>query len=406
MSWTTGLDRLLAEGVDRLRGRRYGLLGHGASLTRDLVPAHLALAGRDAAPAALFGPEHGYYGVEQDMAPAADARDPWIGVPILSLYGETVDTLRPDPSAFRGLDLLVVDLQDVGARYYTYAATAVWAAEAALAAGCEVWVLDRPNPIGSAVEGNLLADGYTSFVGAFPGLPPRHGLTFAELVRWQGRRLGWDDQAVTCWTLDGWDAASLWPAQVGARAFLPPSPNMPTVHIALLYPGGCLIEATELSEGRGTTRPFQLAGAPGLDPRALAARLDAASLPGIAFVPTYFKPQFQKHAGAVCGGVELFVTDPDTFRPYRTGVELLWALRAEAPERFAWRHAPYEFVTDQPAVDLLAGTDHLRLALDAGDRAALDAWIASWPADEAAFRAECEDALLYPRPAGDAGRSR
>jgi uncharacterized protein YbbC (DUF1343 family) len=405
MSWLAGLDLLLDRGLDRLRGRRYGLLGHGASLTRGLVPAHLALAERDAAPAALFGPEHGYYGVEQDMAPAADARDPWTDVPILSLYGETVETLRPDPSAFRDLDLLVVDLQDVGARYYTYAATAVWAAEAALAAGCEVWVLDRPNPIGSTVEGNLLADGYTSFVGAFPGLPPRHGLTFAELVRWQARRLGWDDGAVTYWALDGWDAPGLWPEGLaGAPAFLPPSPNMPTVHIALLYPGGCLVEATELSEGRGTTRPFQLVGAPWLDPRSLAARLDTLELPGIAFVPTYFKPQFQKHVGAVCRGVEMFVTDPDVFRPYRTGVELLWALRAEDPERFAWRHAPYEFVIDQPAVDLLAGTDTLRLALDAGDRAALDAWIATWPADEAAFRAEREDALLYPRPAADSRR--
>jgi len=390
----TGLDRLLAA-PRRLAGRRYGLLAHGASVTADLRPAHLALAASPAGPpAVLFGPEHGYYGVEQDMVAAASARDPWTGVPILSLYGDDPASLVPRPGAFAGLDLLLVDLQDVGSRYYTYAATAVWAAEAALAAGCEVWVLDRPNPLGGErVEGNLPEPGFESFVGAF-ATPVRHGLTLAELALLEARRRGWRD-GLEVWAMEGWSRDMTW--EETGRPFLAPSPNMPTPLTALVYPGGCLVEATELSEGRGTTRPFQLAGAPGIDPVALAGRL-ASRVPGAAFVPTYFRPQFQKHAGRACGGVEIVVTDPARFAPYRAGVELLAACRETAPEVFAWRREAYEFVREIPAIDLLARTARCREAIDsgaAGDRAALDDWMASWAADEAEFRREREEVLLY-----------
>src|SRR5215213_9738755 len=190
MTVRTGLDRLLAD-TSRLAGRRYGLLAHGASITGEGRPIHLALAASPAGvPAALFGPEHGYYGIEQDMIAADGGKDPWTGAPVHSLYGDSEDTLRPCPAAFAGLDLLVIDLQDVGSRYYTYAATGIWAAEAALAAGCEVWVLDRPNPLGGdVVEGSLLGAGYESFVGAFR-LPVRHGLTLGELFRLEARRRG------------------------------------------------------------------------------------------------------------------------------------------------------------------------------------------------------------------------
>jgi uncharacterized protein YbbC (DUF1343 family) len=389
---STGLDRLLAE-PRRLAGRRYGLLAHGASVTADLRPAHRALAASPAGPpAVLFGPEHGYYGVEQDMVAAESARDPWTGVPILSLYGEDSASLVPRPGAFSGLDLLLVDLQDVGCRYYTYAATAVWAAAAALAAGCEVWVLDRPNPLGGErVEGNLPEPGFESFVGAFR-TPVRHGLTLAELALLEARRRGWRD-GLAVWEMEGWSRATTW--EETGRPFLAPSPNMPTPATALVYPGGCLVEATELSEGRGTTRPFQLAGAPGVDPVALAGRLAARGLPGVAFVPTYFRPQFQKHAGRVCGGVELAVTDASGFASYRTGVELLAAFRDAAPEAFAWRRAAYEFVDEVPAIDLLARTARCREAIDSGDRGALADWVASWAADEAEFRREREEVLLY-----------
>ena len=389
--FAAGLDRLLDGGLDRLAGRRYGLLAHAASLTAELVPAHLALVAAGRPPAVLFGPEHGYYGVEQDMVAAQDAADPWTGVPIRSLYGASEASLVPAPEAFRGLDLLVVDLQDVGARYYTYAATAVWAAETALAAGCDVWVLDRPNPLGGErVEGNLLEPGYESFVGAFR-VPVRHGLTLGELVRLEAARRGLEGP-LEVWEMAGWTRGDGWP---GGRPFVAPSPNVPTLDVAALYPGGCLVEATRLSEGRGTTRPFRLVGAPWVDPPRLARRLAERGLGGAAFVPTYFRPQFQKHAGEVCGGVEIVVTDPAALAPYALGAELLMALAEHGPERFAWRDAPYEFVADRPAVDLLAGTDRLRRAIDARDRAALAEWVASWEADERAFDEERREALLY-----------
>ncbi|HVR06461.1 MAG TPA: DUF1343 domain-containing protein [Thermoanaerobaculia bacterium] len=396
----TGLDRLLAapQRLQQLRRRSYGLLAHGAAVTGDLRPVHRALAASPAGPPrALFGPEHGFYGIEQDMVAAAGGADPWTGAPIVSLYGDGVETLRPRPEAFAGLDLLLVDLQDVGARYYTYAATAVWAAEAALAAGLEVWILDRPNPLGGmTVEGNLPQAGYESFVGAFR-LPVRHGLTLGELVLLAARRGGWR-AAPQILTLDGWDRAMLW--QDTGLAWIAPSPNMPTAATALIYPGGCLVEATELSEGRGTTRPFHLTGAPGLDPPALADDLNARGLPGVAFLPACFRPQFQKHGGEVCGGVELVVTDPRRFRAYRTGVELLRAVARVAPDQLAWRRTAYEFVSDRPAIDLLTGGPQCRTALAAGG-GALDAWMDSWPADEAAFRRERRDVLLYPEAEGN-----
>jgi uncharacterized protein YbbC (DUF1343 family) len=343
---------------------------------------------------ALFAPEHGFHGVEQDMVPAADGDDPASGLPIRSLYGDDEASLKPSPGAFDGLDLLLIDLQDVGARYYTYAATAVWAAGAALEAGCEVWVLDRPNPLGGIVEGNLLDPELSSFVGAFR-LPVRHGLTLGELVRLESRRRGWRDEydrRPDVWPLDRWHRDDGWGA---GRAWRAPSPNLPTLESASVYPGVCLIEATEVSEGRGTTRPFQLVGAPGVDAEALAGRMQALRLPGVAFVASYFRPGFQKHAGAVCAGVEIVVTDPRAVRPYRLGVELLFALREVAGDAFAWRSEPYEFVSDRPAIDLLSGGEDLRRAVDAADREALDEWIAGWSADEAAFRRERSSVMMY-----------
>jgi uncharacterized protein YbbC (DUF1343 family) len=387
----TGLDRLL-DAPQPLAGRRWALLAHAAAVTADLVPAHLALARSGVPPAVLFAPEHGYYGVEQDMVPAAGGRDPLTGLPIRSLYGDSEASLRPSPEAFEGLDLLVVDLQDVGARYYTYAATAVWAAEGALAAGCEVWVLDRPNPLGGeAVEGNLPREGFESFVGAFR-LPVRHGLTLGELVLLEARRRGWPEQALEIWPVRGWRRSRLWPE--AGRPWIAPSPNLPAFSTALLYPGACLVEATGLSEGRGTTRPFHWVGAPGVDAGAVTDLLTARRLPGVRFVPVYFRPQFQKHRGEVCAGVETVVTDRRAFRPYRTGIELLAAFREAAPAVFAWREAAYEFVADRPALDLLTGGEACRRALESGR--GLTDWIASWAADEETFREERRGVLLYP----------
>ena len=386
----TGLDRLLAE-PEVLGGRRYGLLANAASVTAEMEPIHLALARcAPAPPALLLAPEHGFHGVEQDMVPAAESRDPWTDIPIESLYGDSEESLAPDPAVFGGIDLLLIDLQDVGARYYTYAASAVWAAQAAVRADCEVWLLDRPNPLGGeVVEGNLRQPGFESFVGAF-ALPVRHGLTLAELVLLEARRGGWSD-GIAAWRLDGWRRSMLWPEL--ERPWVAPSPNIPSFATALVYPGACLFEGTVLSEGRGTTRPFELVGAPGIDPPELAARLAQAPLQGVTFTPVCFRPQAQKHAGELCGGVQTHVTAPDAFHSYRAGVELLAAVREVAGESFGWRAEPYEFVADRPAVDLLSGDRALRRALDGGG--GLEAWLGSWAADEESFRGERRGILLY-----------
>jgi uncharacterized protein YbbC (DUF1343 family) len=385
----TGLDRLLAA-PGSLKGRRYGLLAHGASVTAELRPAHLALVSAGAPPTVLFGPEHGYHAVEQDMVPSEDQRDPWTGLPIRSLYGASKGTLRPGSGAFEGLDLLIVDLQDVGARYYTYAATAVWAAQVAVESGCQVWVLDRPNPLGGeVVEGNLRGEGLESFVGAFP-TPVRHGLTLGELVRWQlGARQGEDFLQV--WQLAGWERRMHWPDT--GLPWVAPSPNMPCYDTAAVYPGLCLLEATSLSEGRGTTRPFRLVGSPEVEPLELWHALDALGLPGLGFLPCYFRPQFQKHTGDLCCGVEVVVTDPRSVRSYAAGVRLLEVLWRQVGGEGFWRAEPYEFVADRPAIDLLAGSEVLRRRLEAGQD--LGPWIASWELDVAAFREQREAWLLY-----------
>ena len=386
----TGLDRLLQQS-EKLRGRRYGLLSNLAARAASLEPIHLALARRGIeSPQRLFGPEHGFYGVEQDMIASTDDIDPWTGLDIVSLYGATSDSLIPPASRFEDLDLLVVDLQDVGCRYYTYAASAIWAAAVALDQGCEVWILDRPNPLGGvAIEGNLPRNDLRSFVGAF-SLPPRHGLTLGELSRLEARRSNWPD-GLKIWEVEGWKRNLLW-SDTGIP-WTPPSPNLPSLECTLLYPGLCLVEGTELSEGRGTTRPFQLVGAPGIDPIALAEALSGRELPGVDFVPTYFRPQFQKHAGQLCGGVEVRVTDGRKLRPYLCGVELLFAAKSVSPERFAWRQQPYEFVSEHPAIDLLTGDVCLRNAVDDGTLPS--DWIESWRDDETAFREECSTVLLY-----------
>lgn len=389
----TGLDRLLAE-TGPLTGRRYGLLCHQASVSLALEPCHLALARRGVPPAVLFGPEHGFYGVEQDMVPADNQTDPLSGCPIVSLYGDQAESLRPQPEAMEGLDLLVVDLQDVGARYYTFAATAVWSAEVALEAGLEVWVLDRPNPLGGDVlEGNLPDPAYQSFVGAF-SLPVRHGLTLGEILLLEAQRRGWERRAIRIFEAPEWRRSVT--VEGWQRPWVAPSPNMPSAETVWLYPGGCLVEGTELSEGRGTTRPFRLIGAPQVDPREIVADLEALTLAGVRFLPTYFRPLAQKHAGEVCGGVEIVILEPQELEPLRLGVELLFAFARRLGDRFRWREKPYEFVTDRSAIDLLAGSDRLRMAIDDRDRVALDEWMSSFRTDVAVFRDERQGALLYP----------
>jgi uncharacterized protein YbbC (DUF1343 family) len=386
----TGLDVLRDQGFAPLRGRRVGLVCHPASVDAQLRhAADLFAAAPGVELTALFGPEHGFSGVAQDLIGVGDTTA--AGLRVHSLYGETVESLRPTPEQLRGLDALVIDLQDIGARYYTFQATMLYCLEACAACGVAVFVLDRPNPLGGvAVEGPSLREGFHSFVGPHD-IPTRHGLTMGELARLYRaeRRLNVELHVIAC---DGW-RRELSFEDTGLPWVLP-SPNMPTVDTALVYPGQCLIEGTNLSEGRGTTRPFELCGAPGIDPAALARRLEGEGLPGVRFRPAWFRPTFQKFAGQECGGVQLHVTDRDAFLPVRTGLTVLAALRELSGTRFAWRTETYEFVSDRPAIDLLFGSDRERRALEAGG-----SWkqiAAAWEPEEATFRERRKAYLLYP----------
>lgn len=386
----TGLERLAGPARRLVSGRRVGLLAHPASVDSRLGHALDALLAAGADVRVLFGPEHGFGGEAQDMEPVGgEARGPG-GRPLVSLYGATEETLSPGPGQLAGLDAVVIDLQDVGARYYTFVWTAVLCLRACHRAGVQAIVLDRPNPLGGEiVEGAPQGERFLSFVGLLP-IANRHGMTIGEIARLAAAVDG-TGAALEVVAMEGW-RRSMSAADTGLP-WVMPSPNMPTPDTALVYPGGCLVEATWASEGRGTTRPFELVGAPGIDPGGLARALGAFGLPGVRFRPATFRPAFQKHAGRPCGGVQIHVVDARAFLPYRTGVAVLLALRAAARGAFEWRDAPYEFVKEIPAVDLLAGSDAVRRGVEAG--APLDDVAATWAEGERAFAGARREHLLY-----------
>ena len=387
-STLTGLDVLLRDGHAALAGRRVGLLCHPASVDARLRhAAGLLHADPRFDLRALFGPQHGYRGETQDnMIEWAGYLDPLTGLPAHSLYGEH---RKPAPGMLEGLDVLVIDLQDVGARYYTFIWTMLLCLEACADAGVAVVVLDRPNPLGGVREGAVLDMDWTSFVGLAP-IPMRHGLTVGELGRWFVARfvLDVDLQVVA---MEGWRREDEFEAT--GLPWVLPSPNMPTVDTAFVYPGMCLLEGTSLSEGRGTTRPFEIFGAPGIDPDALCGSLTDRALPGAEFRPLHFQPTFQKHAGALCGGAQIHVTDRGAFRPVRTAVEILAAVRAVAPDALVWNPPPYEYETVKLPIDILAGGPALREAVDAGDDPRDLA--AAWEPDLVAFAGEVREFELY-----------
>ncbi|HKE13691.1 MAG TPA: DUF1343 domain-containing protein [Kofleriaceae bacterium] len=386
----TGLERLLDGEGPRLAGRRLGLIANPTTVDPDLVHAVDRLVGAGLGLVALYGPEHGLRGDAQYMEAVGEARDRRTGLPVYSLYGHTEASLSPAPETLAGLDTLLFDIQDVGSRYYTYAATMVLAMRACARAGVEVVVLDRPNPIGGElVEGGAVETGFGSFVGLL-SVPNRHGLTVGELARMvrEQERL---DLELTVVPMDGWRRDMRY-ADTGLPWVLP-SPNMPTEDTALVYPGMCLLEGSEISEGRGTTRPFELAGAPFVDAYALADELAAAELPGARFRPLAFTPTFEKHVGKPCGGVQIHVTDRRAFRPYLTGVAFLRAVRTRWPAEFAWRSRAYEFVDQVPAIDLLCGSAAVREGIDAG--ASLADLAATWADAERDFRQSRGAWLLY-----------
>lgn len=392
MSVKTGLEVAAARGFDFLRGKRVGAICNPTAVDAEF--RHLADLLR-AAPgvtlAALFGPEHGVRGAAQDMIGVDSSRDPKTGVPVHSLYGATFDSLKPTPESLKGLDALVFDIQDVGARYYTFVYTMALCMEAAAKAKIPFYVLDRPNPIGlEAVEGNIVHEGFKSFVGLYP-IATRHGMTAGELAKYFNveHGIGVDLTVIEC---DGLKRAMLW-EDLGLQ-FVPPSPNMPTVDTALVYPGLCLVEGTNMSEGRGTTRPFEIFGAPWVDPEAYAEALRSEKLPGVKIRPLNFLPTFQKHAKQDCGGVMLHVTDPRAFLSVRTGAAcILHAWRLGQGKGFDWRREKYEFVDDVLAIDLLFGTDSVRKAIEAGKD--LNACLDGFAPDLAAFKQKRARHLIY-----------
>ena len=398
-----GIDRLLDEpGLRReLRGRRVALLAHPASVTADLTHALDALAaiGPDVKLTAALGPQHGLRGDKQDnMVESDDFVDPALGIPVFSLYGEV---RRPTPAMLDTFDVLLVDLQDLGCRIYTFITTLRYVLEAAAAHGKSVWVLDRPNPVGRPVEGLTLRAGWESFVGA-GDMPMRHGLTLGELGHWFVRRLALDvDYRVI--EMHGWQPEAApgfgWP--LGERTWVNPSPNAPNLWMARCYPGTVMLEGTTLSEGRGTTRPLELFGAPGLDVPGLLRDMQHLApqwLRGCRLRPCWFEPTFHKHVRQLCAGVQVHVEDGAydhaAFRPWRLQALAFKALRRQRPDYELWRDFPYEYEHGRLAIDLINGSELLRHWVDdpASTAADLDA-LAS--ADERAWLEQRADVLIY-----------
>lgn len=370
MTLLTGLD-LVATGSlpRRLREARVGVLTHAAAIDRRGRDTLTVLAELGANVCLVFAPEHGFEADAQAEEAVASGEVSEAALRVVSLYGKTREELVPSREHLGTIDLLVIDLADVGSRYYTYVWTALLAARAARDAGIHTIVLDRPNPISGdprTLEGVPQSEGFLSFVGLEP-LPIRHALTAGEILAYfldrDGTPLG-REGALSVVSVVGWERHRT--AQAWGRPFVMPSPNMPTVETALVYPGGCLVEGTNLSEGRGTTAPFQLVGAPFLDGQALAQKLVQSGLPGAIVRPVTFRPSFEKHAGERCSGVMLHVVNPELFRPVATYLKLIAFARAQAPEAFAFRTSPYEFETTIPAFDLLTGSSAARDAIVMG----------------------------------------
>ncbi|MBI5142433.1 MAG: DUF1343 domain-containing protein [Nitrospirae bacterium] len=393
----TGIDRinqrfpaqLRACRVGLPRACRVGLIAHQASVDCRLRhAADICLASKNFRLATLFGPQHGFTGHTQDnMIEWHGFRDPRTGLPVYSLYGET---RKPSPDMLDGIDALVIDMQDVGAKYYTFIWTMALCMEAAAEAGKAVVVLDRPNPLGGAMEGPATRPEWASFVGLKP-LPVRHGMTIGEIALYLKGEF-YPSVDLTVIPMRGW-RRGMYFDETGLP-WVMPSPNMPTLDTAIVYPGMCLLEGTNISEGRGTTRPFELFGAPFIDSARLIARLNDFRLPGVFFRPASFLPTFQKHAGELCGGAQIHVTSRRAFKPFKTAVAILKAVRELWPDELKWKEPPYEYESEKLPIDILAGSDRLRMGIDSGE--GLDAMERWWAAECRSFaRRYAERYRLY-----------
>jgi len=383
----SGLERLL-ERPEPIRGLRVGLVCNPSTITPDLVHGSLALARRRGVRlVSLFGPEHGIAADAQDLVEVGHSRDRATGLPVFSLYG---DTRVPTPAMLEGLEAMVFDLQDVGARYYTFVYTLLHVLEACARARKRVVVLDRPNPIGGdVVEGNVLEPEFRSFVGLHT-LAVRHGMTVGELALMFRAELALDVE-LRVLAMRGWRRAMAF--EDTGLPWVLPSPNIPTVDTAFVYPGGCLVEGTNLSEGRGTTRPFELVGAPWLDGAALARALERERIPGAGFRAASFTPTFHKHAEKLCHGVQVHVTDRRRFPAFLAYLLLIHHARLQDPRRFAWRDPPYEYEYVKRPIDILCGSDRIRRAIE--DGVSPKKLARGWAKEAAAFRRRRSRYLLY-----------
>jgi uncharacterized protein YbbC (DUF1343 family) len=381
-----GSDCLLAS--DRLAGRRVGIVCNPASVDRRLQHVADRLTASSGALAAIFGPQHGFRSdVQDNMIETQHAHDDARRVPVYSLYSETRE---PTAEMLHGLDVLVIDLQDVGVRIYTYIYTMANCLKAARAHGLKVIVCDRPNPIGGAqVEGMVLVPGFESFVGMFP-IPMRHGMTIGEIARLFNEHfgIGADLEVIP---MEGWRREMYFDAT--GLTWIISSPNIPTFDTTTVYPGGVLFEGTNVSEGRGTTRPFELVGAPWVMAERFADAMNRLEMPGVFFRPALFEPTFHKHAGKGCGGCQVHVLDRRAFRPVEAGVALIEAVRAADPDLFCWRDPPYEYEHQKMPIDCLAGSSQLREQIDGGMSARDIA--RSWEPAVSAFLKIRERFLMY-----------
>jgi uncharacterized protein YbbC (DUF1343 family) len=357
----TGLEALLEERPSRLKGARIALIANPASVDSRLNHSvDLFHARKDLRLMLILGPEHGSRGEAQDQIEMEDSSDEATGLPVYSLYGKS---LIPTPEMIRDVDTLVFDLQDIGSRYYTFIYTMAYAMQACARDGKRMVVLDRPNPInGITVQGNVLDLRYSSFVGLYP-LAVRHGMTSGELALLINKEFHIQCRLEVI-AMQGW-RRSMWFDRTGLP-WVNPSPNMPTLETATVYPGGCLIEGTNLSEGRGTTRPFEFIGAPYVKPRPLVEKLEKERLRGVSFRPLYFQPVFNKWAGELCGGIQVHVTKRELFDPFLTYIAIIRAASQLHPDRFEWRKPPYEYEREKLPIDILCGNSLVREQIEAG----------------------------------------
>jgi uncharacterized protein YbbC (DUF1343 family) len=384
-----GLDSLLESKLDLLEGSRVGLIVNPASInSRFEHAADLFHHNPRINLTVLFGPQHGIRGETQDnMIEWQTFRDKRTGLPAYSLYGET---RKPTAEMLAGVDVLVFDIQDAGTRVYTFIYTMALAMQAARESGKRFIVLDRPNPInGAHLEGNILEAEFQSFVGMFP-IPMRHGMTIGELALMFNCEFGIGCELEVV-KMEGW-CREMWYEDT-KLPWVMPSPNLPTVDAAVVYPGSVMVEGTNVSEGRGTTRPFEIIGAPYIDPYELIDELKKDNLPGVAFRPLYFEPAFHKFAGELCGGVQIHVTNRSSFKPVITGVAMVRALRRLYPDRFDWKQPPYEYVYDKLPFDVISGSSRLREQIEAGTR--VSEIEESWREGLNEFAVRRESYLLY-----------